>query len=895
MFMLNLVMVELRCLLEIGNQTRPDIFALNIQRPSPLYQQVIEVDERVRPAQPEDDSSLLSIGNNGREYVVERCPDLEVLRPLLHQAHSDGCSSVAVVLAHGYAYPHHEEQIGKLAVSLGFDHCSLSHQVMPTVRMVPRGATTVINAYLTPVIQKYIDSFCAGFSDGLRDTELLFMASNGGLLERSVFNGSRALLSGPAGGVVGYSQTCSLAMPNHAIVGFDMGGTSTDVSRYADGYELSQNGVVAGIDIQAPQLQIHTVAAGGGSRLFFRHGMFEVGPESAGSHPGPVCYRKNGFLTVTDANLVLGRLQPELFPSIFGPHEDQPLDLTGTRSAFAELTEQINCWLQDNDRAMITLEEVAAGFIDVANEVMARPIRAVSVQRGYALDEHVLACFGGAGGQHACAMAQKLGIETIFIQRHAGILSAYGMGVASRVSEQQEAASEVFSSQRCDHFEQRFNALVTQACAELGCDNDARMDIECFLNLRYSGTDNAIMVQRPADDDYLREFGAIYRREFGFELDIPVVVDDVRVRVSCPPSRTPLSSIADTLIEISSDTMPELVTDCYLAGAWHRAPVYRLEALSAGMQIVGPALIIQQTATIVVETQCVARINVQGDVIIDVVGRNAADGDANGEGEDCIDFDPVQLALFSQRFISIAEQMGYTLQRTAISTNIKERCDFSCAVFDAEGNLVANAPHTPVHLGAMSEAVRHQIELFGDDLFEGDVLVANHPQHGGSHLPDITVITPLFSPCGDENAEEGCVGKRPVLFVANRGHHADIGGITPGSMPPFSRTLSEEGCAITGLKLVSGGQFQQQLMEQVFGGSRRLVDNISDLKAQVAANQCGVRLLTEMIIDKGLERVQVYMTFLQDHAERAVRQSLQKLARRLTQQGGDGVVCGPLC
>jgi len=860
-------------LLEIGNQTRPDIFALDIQRPQPLYQKVIEVDERIRPAQADEAETVGGV--NGRQYVVMQAPDVEVLRPLLQQALGSGCTSVAVVLAHSYAYPQHELQIGELVEQLGFDHCSLSHQIMPTVRMVPRGATCVVNAYLTPHIQRYVDSFCSGFIDRLRSTELLFMTSDGGLIEASGFNGSRALLSGPAGGVVGYAQTCAQALPGVAAIGFDMGGTSTDVSRYAGSYEQTQDAQVAGMCMQTPQLDIKTVAAGGGSRLFFRHGMFEVGPESAGSQPGPVCYRKNGYLTVTDANLVLGRLQPEFFPHIFGPGEDQPVDLHAAQSAFDELTGEINRWLVENSRPTLTVEQVAAGFLDVSNEVMARPIRAISVQRGYALSEHALACFGGAGGQHACAMAQKLGMNRIFIQRHAGVLSAYGMGLACRASEQQEAASGEFTSERADYFNQRLDKLAAQGCAELGCDPDCvEVDIERYLNLRYAGTDSGFMVRCPDDGDYLRAFSASYRREFGFELASVIEVDDVRVRVSYNPSTA--HKIAPNFGAAQGKPVSSgscATGSCYLAGAWHTVPIFILTDLQCGQHIDGPALIIQQTATIVVEPQCNARINQHGDVLIDVAVAPEHSGVA---------YDPIQLALFSQRFMSIAEQMGHTLQRTAISTNIKERCDFSCALFSAAGDLVANAPHTPVHLGAMSAAVCQQIKRFADDLETGDVLVANHPQFGGSHLPDITVITPLWH------------NGRIVMYVANRGHHADIGGTTPGSMPPFSRTLSEEGCAIEGMKLVRSGQFQQQLMEEVFScpglnaqgelipASRRLTDNISDLQAQVAANQCGVNLLLELIAGSGLTTVHAYMGYLQDHAERAVRHGVQQLACQLS-------------
>jgi len=865
-------------LLQIGNQTRPDLFALNIQRPEPLYSHVIEVDERVRPAL--DGEHGVVRGTNGRDYVVVEPLQSVSLITDLRRAKDLGCTSVAVILAHGYAYPEHEQLIGQCVAEVGFDHCSLSHQVMPTVRMVPRGDTTVVNAYLTPHIRRYVESFSAGFIDDLADTELLFMASDGGLVPQVAFDGCRALLSGPAGGVVGYAQTCSQALPDVAVIGFDMGGTSTDVSRYAGTYEQTQSSEVAGVRIAAPQLQIETVAAGGGSRLFFRHGMFEVGPESAGSHPGPVCYRKNGHLTVTDANVVLGRLQPQFFPHIFGLNEDQPLDVVGAQHAFAALTAEINQWLTEHGRQPMSVEEVAAGFIDVANEVMARPIRAVSVQRGYDLTDHALACFGGAGGQHACAMAQKLAIKTIFIHRHAGILSAYGMGIACQVRERQQAASGELTAERQVSFDQCFAHLTQQACDELGCaaTDDPQVEIERYLNLRYAGTDTALMVRCPEHGDYCRSFVEDYRREFGFDLASAIEVDDVRVRVSYHSGSAITAVSAE---EGARNGEPIAEGRCYLAGRWREVPIYRLEQLARRAQVVGPAIVIQDTATIVVEPNCCAKLNDQGDVVIDVetaaINMTAA-------------LDPIQLAVFSHRFMSIAEQMGHTLQRTAISTNIKERCDFSCALFSATGDLIANAPHTPVHLGAMSEAVRQQLERFGDDMVEGDVWLCNHPQSGGSHLPDITVITPLWH------------GSKMVMVVANRGHHADIGGITPGSMPPFSRSLKEEGCAIRGMKLVRAGVFQQQEMEAVLSrsnvdddgnsisASRRLADNISDLKAQVAANQCGIRLLSELIGNSDLTTVHAYMGYLQDHAEQAVRQGLCQLAQQVEQRSGTLIV-----
>ncbi len=844
-------------LLQIGDQTRPELFALHIQRPVPLYAQVVEVDERIRPAQPQEQVDVT--GNDGRGYRILQEPQMEPVRAQLEQLRQQGYDSVAVVFAHGYACPDHERRVGALAEELGFGQVSLSHEVMPTARLVARGDTTVVDAYLTPKIRRYSDGFRHGFSDGLAQCELRFMTSDGGLVPAPAFSGSRALLSGPAGGVVGFAQTCRRAFPERPVIGFDMGGTSTDVSRFDGDYDLIQHSEIAGTRIQATQLNIQTVAAGGGSRLFFRHGMFEVGPESAGAHPGPVCYRKGGHLTVTDANLLLGRLQPDFFPKIFGEDERQPLDLDATRQAFAVLTEEVNRWLIEQERPSMTAEQVAAGFLDVANEQMARPVRAVSVQKGFALAEHVLACFGGAGGQHACAMARKLGMETIFIHRHAGILSAYGMELAQPVCELQQAASGQLSVAVVEQLEAVQKQLAEQACQTLIDQGLKRHQIDCrlYLNLRYAGTDHAMMIAQPDDGDYARAFCAAYRREYGFELQAGIDVDDVRVR-AVASRETPREAHDVATGQLNE---PLAMVGCWFDGNRHDIPVYPWRDRCAGTELIGPALLIRDTATVVVEPGCLARFNADGDLTITVQARAQ---------EYTTALDPVQLALFSNRFMSIAEQMGYALQRTAISTNIKERCDFSCALFNADGALIANAPHTPVHLGAMGEAVRAQIAADAPPLQPGDVLLSNHPAMGGSHLPDMTVITPVW--------QDG----RIVLYVANRGHHADIGGVTPGSMPPFSRTLDEEGCAIRRMRLVAGGVFQEERLREVLSaaGSRRLEDNLSDFRAQVAANQCGGRLLTELIDQVGLPCVQAYMGYIQDHAEAAVRNGLLQLVAR---------------
>ena len=862
-------------LLKIGNQNRPRIFDLEIRKPELLYQQVLEVDERVRLSRSDDSQSGI-VGTTGEEFLVLEKPNLEQVRNSLEKAKQGGIEAVAVVFLHAYAFPQHEQQVGALARELGFSQVSLSHEVMPMVKMVARGDTTMVAAYLTPHIRQYLDSFRAGFLDGLEQSNLFFMQSDGGLTAADRFQGSNAILSGPAGGVVGYALTTNLGKP---VIGFDMGGTSTDVSRYSGDWEHTHESETAGVRIQAAQLDIRTVAAGGGSRLFFRQARFEVGPESAGAHPGPVCYRKQGHLAVTDANLVLGRLHPDYFPQIFGSEENESLDLTGARTALQSLTNQINDEAASAGQLRRTVEEVALGFLRVANENMIRPIREVSVQRGFDIQEHVLACFGGAGGQHACALARDLGISLVFVHRFAGILSAYGIGLADLTTELQEPAAEVlaqvgdFSPALPNNLAERLTELVTQAASELqeqGA-SSATLQVQRFLNLRYRGTDTHLMIREPDDGNYAQRFRQTYLREYGFELEREILVDDLRVRVVAPsPS---LQKFKVSTAEGPAEPIDQ--TLCYFENRWHQTPVFRCELLQAGHQIAGPALLLQDTSTIVIEPDCRAEISEYRDVLIHVKART--------HQEVGITRDPIQLSIFGNLFMSIAEQMGRTLQRTSISTNIKERLDFSCAIFDSTGGLVANAPHVPVHLGAMSEAVRQQVRIQGDNLRPGDVLVTNHPQAGGSHLPDITVITPCWK---DE---------QPLFYVANRGHHADIGGITPGSMPPFSRKLAEEGARLKSFKLVENGIFNEvgitellqapaQLSqlpgELPIAGTRLLTDNLSDLKAQVAANQRGIDLLQEMVQNWSLEVVQGYMKHIQDNAEESVRMMLQELSAR---------------
>ena len=860
-------------LLQIGNQTRPDLFDLEIRKPELLYEKVHEIQERVRLLGTDEDPGSREVvkGSTGENFLVLEKPDTQAIEKLLRSAHEEGFRSVAVVFMHAYAFSEHEKTVGKLAQTIGFSQISLSHEVMPMVKIVARGDTTMVDAYLTPHIKKYLSSFRSGFRDGLKKSELLFMQSDGGLTDSSQFKGSNAILSGPAGGVVGYAMTSRLGMP---VIGFDMGGTSTDVSRYGGDYELVHETETAGVRIQAPQMHIKTVAAGGGSRLFFRNGLFEVGPDSAGAHPGPACYRKNGPLAVTDANLILGRLNPDYFPKIFGSGQDQALDREASQKAFDQLTAEINAWGKSHGQKTKSREDVALGFLKVSNEVMIRPIREISVMRGFDIKEHALACFGGAAAQHACSLARELGIGTIFIHRFAGILSAYGMGLADIVSERQEPSASVFNHENSEILLQRLKEMEDQEIETLLTrgHNPDTIVARSFLNLRYQGTDTALMIPKPEDRDFGYAFQNTYRREFGFELkDREILVDDLRVRVMAKSSA--LQQFPITVLE--GPPKPDSVTCCFFEEGWLETPVYLIEKLGAGHVLEGPSMLIQQTSTIIIEPQCSASITEFGDVRIQV--GSAAKKKIGTE------LDPVQLSIFSNLFMSVGEQMGRTLQRTAISTNIKERLDFSCAIFDESGKLVANAPHVPVHLGAMSDAVRRQIDIQGKNLIEGDVLVSNHPVAGGSHLPDITVITPVWK-----------YGK-PIFYVASRGHHSDIGGISPGSMPPFSRKLLEEGACILSFKLVEKGVFNEEGIselllepgkierepgESAMSGARNLADNISDLKAQVAANQRGIDLLLEMVDHYSLQTVQAYMKYIQENAEQVVRSMLQNLSLR---------------
>ncbi|XP_018907256.2 5-oxoprolinase isoform X2 [Bemisia tabaci] len=882
-------------LLYIGNQARPKIFDLKITTPGVLYEEVVEVDARVVPCMegqcqlPDEFWRGSEIGTTGEMLHVWKTIDKEKVRQDLEKVKQKGINSIAVVLMHSYMYANDELEVGEIAKSLGIAQVSLSHEVMPMLRIVSRGFTACADAYLTPCIQKYVQGFASGFKDNLKGVNVLFMQSDGGLTPMESFCGSRAILSGPAGGVVGYAVTTSTTQP---IIGFDMGGTSTDVSRFAGSYDHVFETTTAGITIQAPQLDVNTVAAGGGSMLFFRSGMFVVGPESGGAHPGPACYRKGGPLTVTDANLILNRLLPEYFPKIFGPQENESLDKEVALMKFEQLTKEINEFLayqNPSDNIKMTVEEVALGFIRVANETMCRPIRALTQAKGYDTRDHVLACFGGAGAQHACAISRSLGIGKVFIHKYAGILSAYGMACADVVKELQEPCATTYKHENFNYLNERIEVLSAICTKQLKLQGfqEENIQIEPFLHMRYPGTDCALMcspkqtrggfVHATTTGDYESSFLERYKNEFGFTLpDREILVDNIRIRGT---GKASLSSSKSHSASSVGDSLPieKEVDVCFDTIGFAKSKVYLLEKLPPGSVVDGPAIIMDKLSTILVEPECSATITEAGD--IEILVSSSVKQDIG------IQLDTIQLSIFSHRFMSIAEQMGRILQRTSISTNIKERLDFSCALFGPDGGLVSNAPHIPVHLGAMQETVQYQIKTLGDEIQQGDVLLSNHPKAGGSHLPDLTVITPVFY----RN------GPRPVFFVASRGHHADIGGITPGSMPPHSKTLSEEGATFKNFFLVKRGVFQEtELIEALMApskipnssGTRNLSDNLSDLKAQIAANQRGILLVQELIDIYSLRVVQAYMAHIQNNSKIAVRNMLREIGKTTLQNTG---------
>ncbi|KAJ5379670.1 uncharacterized protein N7496_002098 [Penicillium cataractarum] len=881
-----------RDLLKIGDQSRPAIFDLSMARPGVLPEGVVEVNERVVPCHPAADENCFSgsrivEGITGEKFRVVQELDLAQVRTELQRLKEQGYQSLSVALVHSFAYPDHEIQIGEIAEQMGFS-VTLSSKLQPMIKIVPRGMSAAADAYLTPVIKTYIDSISASFEGGLESQQACrfeFMQSDGGLVDFRKFSGLKAILSGPAAGVVGFAATSWDPVEKIPVIGFDMGGTSTDVSRFDGHLEHVFGSKVAGVLIQSPQLDINTVAAGGGSILTWRNGLFYVGPESASAHPGPACYRKGGPLTVTDANLFLGRLLPEYFPHMFGPNEDQPLDTEITAQKFLALTQEINVERRHHFQPEYTPEEVALGFLKVADESMARPIRNLTEARGFETASHHLACFGGAGGQHACSVAVSLGISRIIIHKYSSVLSAYGLALAEVVKESQEPVSSDYLSSHSSLL-QRFDDMAATATTEMEGQGFASSQVrhEQYLNMRYEGSDTSLMILRPeGSSDFLAEFRERHRREFNFNSERAVLVDDIRVRTIASSKvrteRSPLLQLKDADLH-DVTTLPANTTSAYFDGHPTRidTPVYLLDQLEKHSRIFGPAVIIDQTQTIVVAPNSVANL-LETCIVIDILKETQSV--SAPETQTSSEIDPIRLSIFGHRFMSIAEQMGRTLQKTSVSTNIKERLDFSCALFSPDGGLVANAPHVPVHLGSMQFAVRYQHQKWLGNLKDGDVLVANHPSCGGTHLPDITVITPVFDRPG---------GTEIMFYVASRGHHADIGGILPGSMPPKSTELWQEGAAIEGDKIVSDGVLDEARLIELLvtkpsqypgcSGARCISDNLSDLKAQIAANTRGISLIQTLFNEYGVETVQKYMYAIQATAETAVRNLLKGLHQK---------------
>ncbi|WP_435810237.1 hydantoinase B/oxoprolinase family protein [Streptomyces seoulensis] len=824
--------------LRIAYQNRPDIFARHIELPEQLYERVIEVDER--------------IAADGTEL---RAPDLPALEAELRRAHEDGIRAVAVVLLHSHLHPGHERAVGELAERIGFPQISLSSEVSPLMRLVPRGDTAVVDAYLSPVLHRYVRHV----ADELRDVRLMFMQSNGGLTEAGQFRGKDAVLSGPAGGIVGMARMSELA-GHRRVIGFDMGGTSTDVSHFAGEYERVFTTRIAGVRLRAPMLDIHTVAAGGGSVLHFDGSRYRVGPDSAGADPGPACYRAGGPLTVTDANVMLGRVQPARFPAVFGPGGDQPLDTTAVRDGFTALAREIRAATGD-DR---TPEQVAEGYLRIAVANIAGAIKRISVQQGHDVTRYALTTFGGAGGQHACKVADALGIRTVLVPPMAGVLSALGIGLADITAMREQSVEAPLTEAAMPGVRDTADALEAAARAELRAEHvpENRVRTTRRAQLRYDGTDTTLTVGLTEPDAMRRAFEERHRATYSFTLDRDIVVEALSVEatgLTPPPDLSALAPYEGT------PAAPGTVR-LHTGGAWRDAPLHRREALPPGHSVTGPAIVTEAGTTTVVDEGWQATANDYGHLVME---RTAVTQSSRPDTE----VDPVLLEVFNNLFMSVAEQMGAQLESTAQSVNIKERLDFSCALFDPDGNLVANAPHIPVHLGSMGTSVKEVVRRRGARMRPGDSYAVNDPYHGGTHLPDVTVITPVFG---------GGPGDPEILFhVASRGHHAEIGGIAPGSMPAGSRTIEEEGVLFDNWLLTEDGRLREEetrrLLTDAPHPSRNPDTNLADLRAQIAANRKGADELGRMIEEFGLDVVQAYMRHVQDNAEESVRRVIDAL------------------
>jgi 5-oxoprolinase (ATP-hydrolysing) len=840
--------------LRIGYQNRPDIFAREIILPELLYEKVLEIEERMDA--------------QGNELIAL---NLEKIETDLTEIYQSGIRSCAIIFMHSYHYPHHEKQVAKIAEKVGFTQISVSHQVSPLMKLISRGDTTVVDAYISPILRRYVDQVSSQLNSKEFDDEssikMMFMQSNGGLTNANNFQGKDSLLSGPAGGIVGAVQT-SLKAGFNKIITFDMGGTSTDVAHFKGEYERQFETEIAGVRMRVPMMAIHTVAAGGSSILQFENNRYQVRPDSAGANPGPASYRRGGPLCITDANILLGKIQSQYFPSVFGITGNLALDSEIVQEKFIQLAEKV----QAQTGHFYTLESVASGFIEIAVENMANAIKKISVQRGYDVSEYTLVCFGGAGGQHACLIAEKLGIQRIFIHPYAGVLSAYGIGLADIRVVKQCSIEKCLQTDNREELKKVINELTLAAKQEImaSLENSSK-DNQILIKvcLKYQGTDSTLLIDFQEDIALMRlAFEQEHQLRYGFiQPHKNLMIDSLSVEII-----QPIAIPEEPIITRSSQGVPHAIAEVkiFTKNQWHDTPVYQREALQPDDQIIGPAIIVEKTGTNIIEPNWQATLTNRNSLILDKINLKK-----NLTKEPIQKIltkpDPVRLEIFKNLFQFIAEEMGITLQNTASSVNIKERLDFSCAIFDQHGDLVANAPHIPVHLGSMSASVHSLIEAVGNNLKEGDVYASNNPYNGGTHLPDITVITPVF-----EQTKNNI-----IFYVASRGHHADIGGITPGSMPPNSHNITEEGILIDNFQLIKQGEFQESKLRELLTNQtypvRNLTQNIADLIAQVNANAKGVEELQRIVEHYGLFTVQAYMNFVQDHAEESVRRAIAVL------------------
>jgi 5-oxoprolinase (ATP-hydrolysing) len=819
----------------IGYQNRPDIFALQINLPEMLYENVIEVEERIL--------------TNGKVFLPL---NIEKAYKDLEKAFEKGCKSIAIVLMHGYRYHEHEKKVAEMAKAIGYEQISISHEIGSLIKLIRRGDTTLADAYLSPVLKKYIKSL----NTELKQTSLMFMQSNGGLVNAKQFAGKDSILSGPAGGIIAAIKT-SRDLNLDKIITFDMGGTSTDVAQYSGELERNIETTISGVRLSSPMLAVHTVAAGGGSVLHFDGYRYRVGPQSAGANPGPACYRKGGPLTITDANVMLGRIQADFFPHVFGIDNNQSIDLSIVQKKFDELSRIIQ--LQAGHTC--SPEEVAFGYLTIAVSKMANAIKQVSVQKGHDVTNYTLYCFGGAAGQHACLIAEQLGIKQIVIHPYAGVLSALGMGLADISAIKEETVEELFVDDITTKLATQIKDLEEKAINAIECQAKINMPIitKMYLRMRYQGSDFSISVKYDSFKNMIDAFEESHKKLYGFiSEDKPIIITAI-IAEAIVETKLPSLALRKTS---NIDKQVVKTIKMYSNNKWFEALAYNANSLIANQEIIGPVLITDDISTTVVEYGWAAKKNEQGYLFLYPQEKNKLHNIDLSKNDKV---DPVLLELFNNLFMFIAEQMGIVLQNTSHSVNVKERLDFSCAIFDSHGDLIANAPHMPVHLGSMGESVQSVINLRGHRLAKGDVYMLNDPYNGGTHLPDITVITPIFV---DDKA-------KPSFFVASRAHHADIGGITPGSMPSASQIIEEEGVLIPVTQIVSDGVFHEQAIRSLFMQSRPPVrncdQNIADLKAQIAANNCGVNELNKLIKEYSLTVVEKYMGFVQDNAEKCVR------------------------